>query len=158
MKGKGVGAALEAMARLALPLSPRLGLDIEAGYALRIGSRFSGPGSYEYHYRDANAARDPVRYAWEDGEWRTRRLEVRRLWGDLAYTLSGNDLAGYRGQRKIPPRPLGLAAGGRPVAGFVAGTGRRRRRDGAVEVWRMCITMRAWERTICKRITAGALA
>ena len=95
MKGRGVGIAAEAMARLALPLSPRLGLDIEAGYALRRGSRFSGPGSYESQYRDANAARDPVRYAWEDGEWRTRRLQVQRLWGDLAYTLSGNDLAAY---------------------------------------------------------------
>jgi hypothetical protein len=95
MKGRGVGVALEAMARLALPLSPRLGLDIEAGYALRRGSRFSGPGAYDSQYRDANAARDPVHYAWEGGEWRTRRLEVQRLWGDLAYTLSGNDLAGY---------------------------------------------------------------
>jgi hypothetical protein len=94
MKGKGVGAAMEAMARLALPLTRRLSLDLAAGYALRIGARFSGPGSYEYHYRDANAVRDPVRYYWEEGEWRTRHLEARRLWGDLAYTLSGNDLAG----------------------------------------------------------------
>jgi hypothetical protein len=95
MKGRGTGAAVEAMAHLALPLTPRLGLDLAAGYALRIGSRFSGPGSYEYHYRDANAARDPVRYYWEEGQWRTRQLEIQRLWGDLAYTLSGNDLAGF---------------------------------------------------------------
>jgi hypothetical protein len=95
MKGRGVGAALEAMARLALPLSTRLDLGIEAGYALRSGSRFSGPGSYEYNYRDANAVRDAVSLRWQDGEWRTRRLEVQRLWGELAYTLSGNDLAGY---------------------------------------------------------------
>lgn len=95
MKGRGVGVALEALARLALPLSPRLGLDIGAGYALRRGSRFSGPGSYEYQYRDANAARDPLRYNWEGGAWRTRRLEAQRLWGNLGYTLSGNDLAGY---------------------------------------------------------------
>ncbi len=101
MKGKGVGAAVEAMARLALPLFPRLSLDLAAGYALRSGARFSGPGSYEYHYRDANAARDPVRYQWEEGEWRTRRLEARRLWGDLAYTLSGNDLAAYADSGKF---------------------------------------------------------
>jgi hypothetical protein len=101
MKGKGVGAALEAMARLALPLSPRFGLGIEAGYALRVGARFSGPGSYEYNYRDANAARDPVRYLWEDGEWRTRRAQVQRLWGEMAYTLSGNDLAGFADSEKF---------------------------------------------------------
>jgi hypothetical protein len=101
MKGKGVGAAVEAMARLVLSLTPRLSLDLAAGYALRIGSRFSGPGSYEYHYRDANAARDPVRYQWQEGEWRTRHLEVRRLWGDLAYTLSGNDLAGFADSGKF---------------------------------------------------------
>ena len=95
MKGKGVGAAVEAMARLALPLGRRLSLDLAAGYALRIGSRFSGPGSYEYRYRDSNAARDGVSYSWEDGAWRTRRLEIQRQWGRLAYTLSGNDLAGF---------------------------------------------------------------
>jgi hypothetical protein len=101
MKGKGVGAALEAMARLAVPLAPRLSLDLAAGYALRIGSRFSGPGSYEYRYRDANAARDGVSYFWEDGEWRTRRLEIQRQWGGLAYTLSGNDLAGFADSGKF---------------------------------------------------------
>ncbi len=89
------------MARLVLPLSSRLSLDLAAGYALRVGSRFSGPGSYEYHYRDANAARDAVRYLWEDGEWRTRQLEIQRLWGELAYTLSGNDLAGYADSGKF---------------------------------------------------------
>ncbi|MCU0236900.1 MAG: hypothetical protein MUC72_07430 [Acidobacteria bacterium] len=95
MKGKGIGAAVEALARLALPLGRRLSLDLAAGYALRIGSRFSGPGSYEYRYRDSNAARDGVSYSWEDGAWRTRRLEIQRQWGELAYTLSGNDLAGF---------------------------------------------------------------
>ena len=95
MKGKGIGVAVDAMARLALPLSSRLSLDLAAGYALRVGSRFSGPGSYAYQYRDANAARDAVGYLWADGEWRTRQLEIQRLWGKLAYTLSGNDLAGY---------------------------------------------------------------
>lgn len=101
MKGKGVGVAVEALARLVLPLSSRLDLDLAAGYALRVGSRFSGPGSYEYHYRDANAVRDPVSYLWQDGEWRTRQLEVQRLWGDLAYTLSGNDLAGFADSGKF---------------------------------------------------------
>lgn len=101
MKGKGVGAAVEAMARLAVPLTPRLSLDLAAGYALRVGSRFSGPGSYEYRYRDSNAARDGVNYFWEEGEWRTRRLEIQRQWGGLAYTLSGNDLAGFADSGKF---------------------------------------------------------
>ncbi len=92
MKGKGTGVAAEAVARLQLPVSPRLGLNIEAGYALRTGLGFSGPGFYEYQYRDANAASDPIRMQWEEGEWRTRRLELHRSWGDLEYVLSGNDL------------------------------------------------------------------
>jgi len=101
MKGKGVGVALEAAARLALPLSARLGLYIEGGYALRTGSRFSGPGAYESQYRDANAAWDPVRIQWPEGEWRTRRMELHQPWGDLAYTLSGNDLGGYEDAGKF---------------------------------------------------------
>jgi hypothetical protein len=94
MKGKGTGAAVEAAVRLSWPVSSRIGLHLEGGYALRVGSSFSGPGSYAYQYRDANAARDPIRSQWQDGEWRTRRLGLQQPWGSLAYTLSGNDLAG----------------------------------------------------------------
>ncbi len=92
MKGKGIGIAVEAAARLALEIMPRLSLYVEGGYALRSGSRFSGPGSTAYQYRDANAAENPLRLQWEEGEWRTRRMELHRDWGDLEYTLSGNDL------------------------------------------------------------------
>ncbi len=94
MKGSGAGVAGDAMARLDLALSRRLGLQVEGGYALRRSSGFFGPGSYEYQYRDMNAARDPVRNRWQ-GEWRTRRIELQREWGRLGYTLSGNDLGGY---------------------------------------------------------------
>lgn len=93
MKGKGTGVAADAMARLELVLSRRFALQVEGGYALRRSFGFSGPGSYEYQYRDMNAARDPVRNRWQ-GEWRTRRMELQREWGNLAYTLSGNDLGG----------------------------------------------------------------
>ena len=94
MKGRGAGFAADAMARLELALSRRLGLQVEGGYVLRRSSGFSGPGSYEYQYRDMNAARDPVINRWQ-GEWRTRRFELQREWGRLGYILSGNDLGGY---------------------------------------------------------------
>lgn len=93
MRGNGGGMTADAMARLELALSWRLGLQIEGGYALRRGSGFSGPGLYEYQYRDMNAARDPVKNRWQ-GEWRTQRMELQREWGRLAYALSGNDLGG----------------------------------------------------------------
>ena len=90
MKGQGTGFAWEAVVRMARPVSSRLNLIMEGGYARRVGSGFSGPGSYESQESDANAARDLIRDQWEKGEWRTRREEIHQLWGDLEYTLSGN--------------------------------------------------------------------
>lgn len=101
MKGRGIAVALEAAARLALQILPRLSLRIEGGYALRRGARFSGPGAYAYQYRDANAAQNPQRSQWQDGAWRTRRIELLREWGGLEYTLSGNELAGYPDAEKF---------------------------------------------------------
>ncbi|MBN2346026.1 MAG: hypothetical protein JXO51_06515 [Candidatus Aminicenantes bacterium] len=99
MKGRGLGLALEAAARLDLPLSGRLGLHVEAGYALRRAGSFSGPGSSEYQSRDTNAASDLVRAQWQDEEWRTCPLEISQPLGRLEYTLSGNDLGGYTDTR-----------------------------------------------------------
>ncbi len=91
MKGRGVGVAVEAAARLALEIMPRFSLYVEGGYALRSGSRFSGPGSSAYQYRDANAAQNPLQLQWEEGPWRTRRVELHGVGGDVGYTLSGNE-------------------------------------------------------------------
>lgn len=91
MSGKGTGLAAEATARLSLALTPRLRALVEAGYALRRGSSFSGPGAYAYQYRDANAAQDPQGSRWQ-GEWRTLEVTLQRSWGSLGYMLSGNDL------------------------------------------------------------------
>lgn len=93
MRGKGIGIAVDAAARLTLALSTRLTLLAEGGYALRRATRFSGPGAYEYQYRDANAAQEPQRLGWERADWRTREAALTRQWGSLSYTVSGNDLA-----------------------------------------------------------------
>jgi hypothetical protein len=94
MKGSGTGAAAEAAVFLALAVSPRLQLALEGGYALRTGTRFSGPGTYESQRRDANAAEDPTRSQWEKGDWRTQAAEAHQPWGDLYTTLPGNYFAG----------------------------------------------------------------
>ena len=101
MKGRGTGMAFDAAARLALALSPRLGLFVEGGYALRRGSRFSGPGTFSYQYRDANATQNPQRLQWDDGEWRVRGYQLQRDWGELSYFLSGNDPAGDADSRRF---------------------------------------------------------
>ena len=95
MKGQGTGFAWEAVVRLARPVSSRLSLIMEGGYAGRVGSSFSGPGYYESQERDANALKDLIRNQWEKGEWRTLREEIHQLWGDLEYTRSGNYFTNY---------------------------------------------------------------
>jgi hypothetical protein len=113
MKGRGAAVALEAAARLELEVVPRLSLFAEGGYSLRRGSRFSGPGSFAYQYRDVHAAQNPQRLLWEDAEWRVRRVEIQRDWGSLTYVLSGNDLASYAdtGRFRLDLSGWGLAAG-----------------------------------------------
>lgn len=94
MKGRGMGAAAEGAVFLALAVLPRLELALEAGYSLRVGTRFSGPGTHESQRRDANAAEDPVRSQWQDGKWLTLPGESHQLWGDLYYAQPGNYASG----------------------------------------------------------------
>jgi hypothetical protein len=81
MQGRGTGVSLEIGAQAGLPLSGRLGVFIEGGYAYRVASKITGSYAYRRRHEDANAAPFETRVSVDDGIWRVASGTYNNYWG-----------------------------------------------------------------------------